>query len=95
MPEFKQSMRATIMYRNSYDGGDGWTFYPMTVNISTCCPQCGEPRGSTTTRRFCEDGEWFDVDTWENACGHVDRYHDVYQESKSFDSNGSEPTVKI
>lgn len=72
----------TIMYRNSWSGGDGWTYYPVTVTIAATCPVCGEPRGTPTRRLFCEDGEWYDLDVWENPCGHLDRYQDVYAEAK-------------
>ena len=69
------------MYRNTYEGGDGWTYYPMAVEISDDCPKCGQRRGTPEPQQFCEDGEWFTVDRWTNACGHVDTYKDVYQEA--------------
>jgi hypothetical protein len=76
-------MRVTIMYRNTMDGGDGWTYYPMVVEIADNCPVCGCKRGEPKNYYFCEDGEWFEVDTWENPCGHIDKYSDCYRESKS------------
>lgn len=75
-------MTVTIMYRNSYHGGDGWTYYPLTVVIAATCPVCGGKRGEPTMRRFCEDGEWYNVSTWQNPCGHIDRYQDIYAETK-------------
>lgn len=75
-------MRVTIMYRNNYDGGDGWTYYPMTIEIGDNCPHCGGPRGEPRYHRQCEDGEWFDLQVWSNPCGHVDFYQSVYEEHK-------------
>jgi hypothetical protein len=75
-------MKVIIMYRNTFNGGDGWTYHPMTVTISKTCPVCGGKRGEPKSYRFCEDGEWFTVNTWENDCGHVDSYRDCYFEAK-------------
>lgn len=71
-------MRVTIMYRNSYKGGNGWTYYPIDNN----CKQCGEKRGKPELRNFCEDGYWHNLSVWENPCGHIDYYKDCYLESK-------------
>jgi len=70
------------MYRNNYDGGDGWTYYPMRIRIGSKCPVCNGLRGKPYEYRFCDDGEWFTVDKWDNPCGHLDKYGDVYKESK-------------
>lgn len=74
-------MIVKIMYRNSFHGGDGWTYYPMRVEISDNCPICGGKRGEPQERQYCEDGEFYTVDNWENPCGHLDKYKDVYNES--------------
>lgn len=78
-------MTVIIMFRNHYTGGDGWTYYPMRVNISDNCPVCGGKRGQPKPHHFCEDGEWFTVDKWENDCGHIDKYKDCYFESKEIE----------
>ena len=52
-----------------------------TVEISTKCPVCGGPRGEPTFSRFHEDGDWYDVSTWDNPCGHLDRYAKVLIEA--------------
>lgn len=75
-------MIVTIMYRNTYDGGDGWQYGPMTVAIPDTCPECGGPRGKPFSHTFHEGGEWFTVDRWTNPCGHVDKYAQVYREAK-------------
>lgn len=74
-------MKVRIMYRNNWFGGDGWTFYPVDVEISDNCPQCGEKRGKPSRAFQCEDGEFYYVDKWSNSCGHVDYYSDVLVEA--------------
>lgn len=69
------------MYRNNFVGGDGWTYYPMNIVIADNCPVCGGKRGAPVAHNFCEDGEWFTVDRWDNQCGHLDKYKDCYLES--------------
>jgi hypothetical protein len=73
----------TIMFRNTFTGGDGWTYYPMQVIIDNNCPKCGQKRGEPYPYRFCEDGEWFTVDKWDNPCGHIDTYRDCFIEYKA------------
>lgn len=72
--------KVTIMFRNSYVGGDGWTYYPLTIEIGDNCPVCGCKRGEVKPINMCEDGEWFNVDTWHNECGHIDYYSQCYKE---------------
>lgn len=74
-------MIVTVMYRNNWFGGDGWTYHPVTVRIEDTCPVCGGPRGEVVPRSFCEDGEWYVLDTWVNPCGHMDMYKDVLIEA--------------
>jgi hypothetical protein len=74
-------MRVTVMYRNNYFGGDGWEYYPKTIDIGNHCPVCGGKRGNPIPRSFCEDGEWYVLDTWENLCGHVDSYKNCLLEA--------------
>jgi hypothetical protein len=52
-----------------------------TVEIADACPECGGPRGEATLRRFCEDGDWYDMSIWANACGHTDFYPAVLAEA--------------
>lgn len=75
-------MIVTVMYRNNWFGGDGWACYPKTIEISNKCPVCGELRGNPYAYNFCEDGEWFTVDKWDNPCGHIDKYADVILEAE-------------
>jgi len=69
-------MTPTIMYRK------GDMKYPMQVRISDNCPVCGGPRGILRGHNFYEDGESFFVHQWDNPCGHIDKYSDVYHEAK-------------
>ena len=73
-------MILTIMYRNTFEGGDGWTYYPKTIEVGDKCLVCGGPRAEPQSYTFCEDGEWFTVDQWHNECGHVEPYEIVYKE---------------
>lgn len=75
-------MNVTIMYRNNFDGGDGWAYYPMGIEIGNCCPICGGERGKPYSYRFHEDGDWFVVSKWDNPCGHVDTYGECLKESR-------------
>ena len=52
------------------------------VTISDFCPKCGQKRGKPALKRFCEDGEWYDVSCWQNPCGHIDKYQDVIAEAE-------------
>ncbi len=76
-------MKVTVMYRNNCFGGDGWVYHPVTIEISNNCPVCGTPRGKPYPYNFCEDGEWFVVDRWDNKCGHIDKYGDCIRESRA------------
>jgi hypothetical protein len=70
-------MTVTVMFR------DGWTRYPVAVEIAGTCPVCGGPRGEPRGHNFYEDGDTFHVNVWDNPCGHVDRYPDVIAEARA------------
>ena len=74
-------MKVTIMYRNKWFGGSGWTFYPITINISDNCPICGCKRGEPKLNRYCEDETFYYLHNWTNSCGHLDEYKNCYLES--------------
>ncbi len=74
-------MQVRVMYRNSFEGGDGWTYYPVEVEIGDNCPICGEKRGVPRMQSFCYDGDWYGLSTWSNPCGHIDTYKDVLIEA--------------
>ncbi len=78
-------MKVKVMYRNNWFGGDGWTYYPMTIEISNKCPICNGLRGKPYLYRFCEDGEWFVVNRWNNSCGHIDFYKNCILEAKNLE----------
>jgi hypothetical protein len=75
-------MNVIVMYRNNWFGGDGWTYYPMTITISDTCPVCGKPRGKPYGHNFIEEGESFFVNQWDNPCGHIDYYADCIKEAQ-------------
>lgn len=75
---------ASMTYR-VIDRGDGPGYTGVrivTVVVLPECPRCGGPRGDAEPHRFCEDGEWYSVDKWANACGHVDMYAAVLAEHR-------------
>lgn len=76
------------MYRATLESGS-WVGYPVTIEIGNNCPVCGGPRGKPYSYNFCEDGEWFTVDRWENPCGHIDKYGDCIREAQTI--TGKEP----
>ena len=90
-------MQVRVMYRNNWFGGDGWVFYPVTIVIADCCPECNGPRGKPVPHRFCEDGEWFTTDRWTNECGHIDYYAQVLVEAgyKPAASGEAPPSISL
>lgn len=78
-------MKVTIMFRDNWFGGDGWRFYPITIEIGVNCPVCGGKRGEPKKHRFKECGEWFTVDTWVNPCGHIDDYKSCINEAEQLE----------
>jgi len=60
-----------------------WALVTRTVQIGTHCPECGGLRGQPRSSHYCEDGQHYWVDNWENPCGHVDYYDDVLEEAEA------------
>lgn len=56
---------------------NGFLEFVKTIKVEWACPVCGKVMGEPVKRRFCEDGWWYEVDCWENDCGHVARYRDL------------------
>lgn len=80
-------MRVTVFDRAAEEAswGKPGGGHPVvrTVEIADACPRCGGPRGGNRwTQRVCEDGEWYTVSRWENACGHADPYSTVIREAE-------------
>lgn len=77
-------MRVTVVDRRAMDAtwGSGPSRVVLrTVEISDTCPRCGRPRGEVRWERYCEDGEWYSVNRWQNPCGHSDSYASVLREA--------------
>ncbi|WP_137725647.1 hypothetical protein [Prescottella subtropica] len=53
-----------------------------TVTIDAVCPTCSGPRGVPATHNIEVDGQRLSCDTWDNPCGHTDRYHLVLAEAE-------------
>ena len=58
-----------------------WWMKITTVTLMWTCPRCEGPRGEPYNHLFHEDGEWYECDRWDNACGHIDLYSDVALEA--------------
>jgi len=85
-----------LFKREKFDGlvwecacGDGWTYYPKTIEIADNCPICGEIRGKPYGYNFSEDGESFFVNRWDNPCGHIDYYKNVLIEADKLETLAS------
>jgi hypothetical protein len=59
-----------------------------TVTISAYCQAvlddgsvCRQRRGEPYGHNFNHDGEWFNVNRWDNPCGHIDYYDTVIIEA--------------
>lgn len=52
-----------------------------TVALEWECPVCGEPRGEVHGGHSYDGSLPVVVSTWENPCGHIDKYSDVLQEA--------------
>jgi len=70
------------MYHDSWNGGDEVNYHPVEIEILNNCPQCGGPRGHVVASEHQEFGQRYILDNWENPCGHIDTYEDVYRESE-------------
>ncbi len=81
-------MQVTIIVTQSKS--IGWDRRIVKVEIGENCPVCGGPRGEPYPYNFHEDGEWLTVDRWDNTCGHVDHYQDVYKEAQERLTSGTE-----
>lgn len=53
------------------------------VLLSWVCPVCGAPRGEPHEGRSYDGSRILYCDTWENPCGHIDKYENVRQEAKA------------
>ncbi|KPI33377.1 hypothetical protein OV450_1465 [Actinobacteria bacterium OV450] len=83
VPDLKprpESMTYRICDRGSGPGYSGVRV--VTVTIAAECQECGGPRDEPAPFRFPEDGEWYTVDRWSNACGHADLYENVLAEHR-------------
>ena len=51
-----------------------------TVTLLWFCPSCGGARGEIVPGISYDGSRRLAVDTWSNACGHVDTYAEVRRE---------------
>ena len=74
------------------DNHDGWLW--VNVNLLWICPVCGAPRGEIKQGRSYDGSMALICDTWDNPCGHIDKYADVRKEAKKNGLNGINRTTK-
>lgn len=55
--------------------------YGMYVKLRWVCPICGQPRGQILKGWSYDGSRFLAVDTWNNPCGHIDKYDDVRKEA--------------
>lgn len=70
----------TIPNRDDHDARQENT---VTLTVAWVCPVpgCGGPRGEVARGLSFDGSRRLVVDTWTNACGHVDLYEDVRAEA--------------
>lgn len=73
-----------IPARDEHDGIHG-----TSVKLRWVCPICGAPRGNVSNGRSYDGSRVLFCDTWDNPCGHVDKYADVRAEAAANGLNGN------
>ena len=79
-------MRVTVIDRAAM--ARAWGTGPFTIitrelEIADTCPVCGGPRGQPVLHSTYEDGCTAWPHTWDNPCGHIDKYRDLIEEVDS------------
>ncbi len=72
-----------IPARAEHDGAHG-----INVKLRWVCPICGAPRGEISNGRSYDGSRVLFCNTWQNPCGHVDKYDDVRAEAAANGLNG-------
>lgn len=72
-----------IPARAEHDGIHG-----ISVKLRWACPICGAPRGEIQNGRSYDGSRVLFCNTWQNPCGHVDKYADVRTEAAANGLNG-------
>lgn len=72
-----------IPARAEHDGTHG-----INVKLRWVCPICGAPRGEISNGRSYDGSRVLFCNTWQNPCGHVDKYNDVRAEAAANGLNG-------
>lgn len=57
--------------------------YRVSVRLKWTCPICGKPRGIIKRVKSYDGSLWMNCDGWDNPCGHVDSYTDVFLEART------------
>ena len=55
----------------------------VSVDLVWKCPICGRRRGEPFSTHAFDGSMRLYVDGWENPCGHIEKYEDVWQEARA------------
>lgn len=92
VPDLPETMTVRVRYDGDGPGYEGVGI--LTVTVRALCPQCGGPRGTAIRPHvFRADGDTFEVDVWDNPCGHVDMYDAIVREARRFEASRSLPAA--
>lgn len=75
----KNDVLVKTVYIPARDEHEG--IFGTNVKLRWVCPKCGAPRGKIKIGRSYSGSIVLFCDTWENPCGHVDKYADVRAEA--------------
>ena len=62
---------------------EGMGFNAVEVTLVWRCPVCDGPRGPVVPGLSYDGSRALSVDTWDNPCGHVDKYSAVRDEVRA------------
>lgn len=75
----KNDVLVKTVYIPARDEHEG--IFGTNVKLRWVCPKCGAPRGTIKVGRSYDGSLVLFCDTWQNPCGHVDKYADLRAEA--------------
>jgi hypothetical protein len=90
IPNNLKRMIVYIPARTEHEG-----LYGVYVVIDCTCPKCGAPRGEPYLGISYDGSRRLHVDTWQNPCGHVDKYDAVREEARKNGYNVEVPSLHV
>lgn len=74
--DLRSTIQVTIPTHSQHGGYPG---YLRTYEISDKCPTCDGPRGRVVPGISYDGSRRLHCDTWENPCGHTDKYSYIWE----------------